>query len=106
MNKFISCLLLIVTVLLSGCTTFLIDGHANSTRSATAQHQDNAITSNIKMALIRDKQIDSFNITVTTYHGVVTLHGYVKNSSQLSRSIQLARPVSGVKRVVSKLTIN
>lgn len=81
------------------------NGSNNHARSSNIQSQDTSITSNVKAALIRDHQIDAFNIKVTTYHGAVTLNGYVKESAQISKSIKHAYTVTGVKHVTSNLII-
>lgn len=100
------------TLLLTGCTTVLIGGagaggYAVGTdeRPIGVISEDIAITTSVKAALIKDEQIEAFDINVDTYRSVVTLHGHVKNSSQLNRAIQLARTVKGVKNVISKLAV-
>ncbi|PCI69182.1 MAG: hypothetical protein COB26_06570 [Piscirickettsiaceae bacterium] len=67
--------------------------------------EDASITARVKATLIKDSQIDAFDINVDTYRRVVTLHGHVKSSSQVTRAVSLARTVSGVRKVVSKLSI-
>lgn len=67
--------------------------------------QDLSITASVKTTLIKDKQIDAFDINVDTYRGVVTLHGHVKTSSQLNRAVQLSASVKGVNKVLSKLKV-
>jgi len=81
------------------------NGSNNSTRSSNTQSQDTSITANVKASLIRDNQIDAFNIKVTTYYGVVTLNGYVTDAAQISKSIKHASTITGVKRVTSNLII-
>ncbi|HAI96130.1 MAG: hypothetical protein CL866_08425 [Cycloclasticus sp.] len=100
------------TLLLTGCTTVLIGGagaggYAVGTdeRPIGVISEDIAITASVKATLIKDEQIEAFDINVDTYRSVVTLHGHVKNSSQLNRAIQLARTVKGVKNVISKLAV-
>mgnify|MGYP003721234557 CR=1 FL=1 len=100
------------TLLLTGCTTVLIGGAGaggyvvgTDERPVGVISEDIAITTSVKAALIKDEQIEAFDINVDTYRSVVTLHGDVKNSSQLNRAIQLARTVKGVKNVISKLAV-
>ena len=100
------------TLLLTGCTTVLIGGAGaggyvvgTDERPVGVISEDIAITASVKATLIKDEQIEAFDINVDTYRSVVTLHGDVKNSSQLNRAIQLARTVKGVKNVISKLAV-
>jgi len=111
MSKFrIVICLLINMLIINGCTTFLIDragagGYAQDARRTGAMTSDVNITANVKATLIRDNQIDAFNIRVNTYRGVVTLYGQAKSSAQITRSISLARTINGVKKVISKLIV-
>ncbi|ORU90730.1 MAG: hypothetical protein A6F71_07120 [Cycloclasticus sp. symbiont of Poecilosclerida sp. M] len=66
---------------------------------------DVSITASIKTTLIKDDQIDAFDINVDTYRGVVTLHGHVKSSALATRAVRLARTIKGVKKVMSKLAV-
>lgn len=103
---------LICTLYLTGCTTLLIGGagaggYAVGTdeRKASIIAQDVGITASVKATLIKDSQIDAFNINVDTYRGVVTLYGHTKSSAEISKAIRLARTINGVKKVVSKLVV-
>ena len=112
MNKILSISLLSASLLMSGCTTMLIGGAGvggyavgKDERSLGVISSDISVTSRVKATLIKDNQIDAFDINVDTYRGVVTLYGHVKSSHQLSRTIKLARTVSGARKIVSKLII-
>jgi hyperosmotically inducible protein len=112
MNKKISLIMFFCILLMTGCTTLLVGGagaggYAVGTdeRPIGVISEDISITASVKTTLIKDKQVDAFDINVDTYRGVVTLNGHVKSSALASRAVQLARTVSGVKKVTSKLVV-
>jgi len=112
MNKVLSIVFLSVGLLISGCTTVLIGGAGvggyaagKDERSLGVISSDISITSRVKATLIKDDQIDAFDINVDTYRGVITLYGHVKNSAQVTRVIRLTKTISGVRKVISKLII-
>lgn len=112
MNKFITLLILPLLLFLSACTTVLIGGagaggYAVGTdeRPVGVISEDISITTRVKTTLIKDKQIDAFDINVDTYRSVVTLYGHVKSSAQLNRAISLTSSLKGVSKVISKLTV-
>lgn len=74
-------------------------------RSIGIKVDDAAITSGVKTKLIKDSEIQAFDINVDTYEGVVTLHGNVASGGAQSRAVGLARSVKGVKAVTSKLVV-
>ncbi|MBL4744356.1 MAG: BON domain-containing protein [Cycloclasticus sp.] len=111
-NELLIASLIFFACLLNGCTAVLIGGagaggYAMGTdeRSLGVISEDISITASVKATLIKDNQIDAFDINVDTYRSVVTLHGHVKSSSQISRAIKLSRTINGVKKVISKLIV-
>ncbi|PCI16667.1 MAG: hypothetical protein COB62_07860 [Piscirickettsiaceae bacterium] len=112
MNKRLILSYLLTLFLLNGCTAALIGGAGvggyvigTDARPFGVITEDASITASVKTTLIKDNEIDAFDINVDTYRSVVTLHGHVKSSSQVSRAVRLARTISGVKKVISKLAI-
>ena len=112
MNKLLTAFIFLSVFALNGCTTVLVGGAGAGGYAAGTDERplgviadDATITASVKTTLIKDDQIDAFDINVGTYRGVVTLHGHVKTSAQISRSIRMARTVSNVKKVVSKLVV-
>lgn len=103
--------LLILGLLLCGmaaCTSVLVGGHATGSsdeRPVSVVQADARITAAVKSALIRDAHVDSINITVQTYRGVVTLIGHTQTANELTRAITLARSIGGVRQVVSRLVV-
>jgi hyperosmotically inducible protein len=80
-------------------------------KSASAAHKtaefasDTEITAAVKSKLVADSKVSALDIHVETTKGVVTLTGTTKSSAEKAEAIKVARQTSGVKRVVSKLTI-
>lgn len=113
MNKcYVFVFMAIFAFLQSGCTAVLIGGAGaggyvvgSDERSVGVYAEDASITASIKTTLIRDSEIDAFDINVDTHGGVVTLYGHVKSSAQITRAVRLARTIKGVKKVISKLSI-
>jgi len=72
----------------------------------TAQVMTDAeITTAVKSKLLADKTVGGLKIDVDTAAGVVTLTGDVKSAAEKNQAVHLARGTTGVKRVVSKLTV-
>ncbi len=74
-------------------------------RSVGVIADDAAITAKIKSIYVLDDHIKALDINVDTYEGVVTLYGSVPRSSVEDRAVDIAKNASGVKRVVSKITV-
>ncbi len=66
---------------------------------------DAAITSKVKLAVLRAKDLKGADIHVETVVGVVRLTGEVDSAKQAARVEQLAARIKGVKKVENKLTI-
>jgi hyperosmotically inducible protein len=66
---------------------------------------DATITSQVKTALLADKDVGGLRIDVDTFKGVVTLSGAVKSAAERDKAIALARKVNGVRDVKSTLQI-
>ena len=78
---------------LSGCA-------ASSTKESTGQTlDDSVITTKVKSALLNADNIDSTDISVETYKGIVQLSGFVASRGEEWRAVGVTRRVSGVKGV-------
>jgi len=66
---------------------------------------DAEITAAVKTKLLADTTVGGLKIDVDTAHGVVTLTGPVKSATEKTEAIRLAKETKGVKKVVSKLTM-
>ena len=66
---------------------------------------DSLITAKVKTALLREKNLDSLDVSVETYRNEVLLSGFVKDETQRAKAVQLASSVSGVERVKDGLAV-
>jgi hypothetical protein len=80
-------------------------------KAAQARHRDGnyisdgVITSKVRLALMRAKDLKSTDIHVETIAGTVRLAGEVDDAKQAARVEQLAGRVKGVKKVDSRLSV-
>jgi hyperosmotically inducible protein len=102
----------IVLMSLSACTAALVGGAAPGgyhspadRRSAVSDRNDATITSSINTRYVRDDLINAIDVRVSTYRGIVTLSGRVSSQTAARRAVDLAHSVSGVIRVVNRLTV-
>jgi hyperosmotically inducible protein len=98
--------------LIAGCVPVVVGGAAvggyylgKDDRSVDVIAKDAAITGEVKSKLIAEPGINSGQINVDTYEGVVTLRGEIGNESQGAKVEKLARSVSGVKAVKTELKL-
>ena len=82
----------------TGCANY---GHE---RSARAVASDSAITTKVKTALLAEKDINSFDIKVSTFKGTVQLSGFVNSQWQIDKAMQVTRTVDGVVSIKNDLT--
>ena len=76
------------------------------TRESTGEYIDDATISNtVRAQLIGDKDLNVFQIDVTTFKGVVQLSGFVNSASSKSRAGTVATSVQGVKEVRNNLIV-
>jgi hyperosmotically inducible protein len=66
---------------------------------------DSFLTAKVKTALLREKNLDSLDVSVETYRNEVLLSGFVKDETQRTRAVQVASSVSGVQRVKDGLAV-
>jgi hyperosmotically inducible protein len=66
---------------------------------------DASITAAVKTKLLADTKVGGLKIDVDTKDNVVTLTGNVKSAAERDEAVRLAKTTTGVKSVVSKLTI-
>ena len=84
---------------LTGCSS-------TSTSESTGQYvDDTAISTKVRAQLIGDKDLNVFQIDVTTYKGVVQLSGFVNSEAIKARAGAVASGVAGVKQVHNNLII-
>ena len=79
---------------------------STSTRESTGEYIDDAAVSNkVRAQFIGDKDLNIFQIDVTTYKGVVQLSGFVNSASIKARAGTVAAGVEGVKEVHNNLIV-
>ena len=66
---------------------------------------DAAVTGRVKTALLADKDIKSFDISVLTFKGEVQLTGFVNNQDQIDMATKLASAAEGASSVKNELMI-
>lgn len=92
------------------------DGRLDSSESIMAQslHEralasrvaaDSFLTAKVKTALLREKNLDSLDVSVETYRNEVLLSGFVKDETQRAKAVQVASSVNGVSRVKDGLAV-
>ena len=74
-------------------------------RSTGEYIDDQAITAQVKTALLNDPEVKGLQVKVETYNGVVQLSGFVDNPSQIPRATEVAKGVKGVKSVKNDLNL-
>ena len=76
-----------------------------STRPASEQVDDAAITTQVKAALAADATTNPLKVDVDTNEGVVRLSGTVEQATNRRRAEEVARNVNGVRRVVNDIQV-
>jgi len=66
---------------------------------------DAAITTKVKTAFIKDKEVKATEVKVETVQGIVQLSGFVDSRAEMQRAEQLASKVPGVKSVRNEISI-
>jgi osmotically-inducible protein OsmY len=100
LNKpFIFFIFVVLTASMFGCA-------ATATHEGTGGYvDDSAITTKVKSELLATKGVDSTEITVETFKGVVKLSGFIDNKDMIDTAIRTAQAVAGVKSVTNDMTI-
>jgi hyperosmotically inducible protein len=85
---------LVVVVAFPGCS-----------RATYDTHDDFTVATEVKIALIEDRDVGALRVNAAADHGVVTLSGTVRSQADVDRAIRIARKVRGVRNVKSELKI-
>ena len=92
------CLTLMLTAIL-GCA-------ATSTKEGTGGYiDDSAITTKVKSGLLGEPNLNSNDIQVETFKGVVQLSGFVTSQAQINTAVAVTRKVKGVSDVRSNMVV-
>ena len=79
---------------------------ATSTREGTGEYvDDSAITAKVKAVFLGESTLNSGEINVETFKGVVQLSGFVSSVEQTNTAVVLARRVKGVSDVRNDMRI-
>jgi osmotically-inducible protein OsmY len=96
----------IVTGLAVAITATLVGCASSTTKESTGQYlDDSVITTKVKSNLIGAKGLQSGNVTVTTFKGVVQLSGFVNSPDQVLKAGQIASKTPGVVKVENDLIV-
>jgi len=77
--------------------------HHGHERSGGDVIDDTTITTKVKSALLAEKDVNSFDIKVKTFDGIVQLSGFVDSKWQIDKAVQVASGVKGVQKVTNDL---
>jgi hyperosmotically inducible protein len=77
-----------------------------TTRSSSAQSEDNIITGRVGRRLTADPDVKRYQIDVDTLDGVVTLRGKVDSTTMSASAEKIARDTDGVRKVVNQLEVD
>ena len=77
--------------------------HTGHERTGGDVMSDTSITTKVKSALLAEKDVNSFDISVTTFEGTVQLSGFVDSQWQIDKAVQVTTAVSGVRKVKNNL---
>lgn len=95
---------LLTAALLSSSALFVAGcAHSGHERSAGTVIDDSTVTRNVKAALLAEKDVNSFDISVKTFNGTVQLSGFVDSQWQIDKATQVAVAVNGVQHVTNDL---
>lgn len=83
----------------------LVVGCAGAFTKAGQAIDDTAITTKVKAAMARDKEVSATSVSVETVQGEVRLSGFVNSTSEKQRAEQLALQVEGVRSVQNGLVV-
>jgi len=97
MVRFLMCIWLITLFL--GCS-------ATQKHESTGEYiDDSVITTKVKSAIYDEPSLKVFQISVTTYQGVVQLSGFVDSAQIVKKAGEVAGRVEGVKGVKNDLVV-
>jgi hypothetical protein len=86
--------------------TEAITAHQLNERARAARYAEDAwITTKVKTALLREKGLDSLDVSVETFDNRVLLSGFVADDAQKRKALLVASSVQGVKDVKDGLAL-
>jgi len=98
--KFFSAIFLALTLITAtGCAS-------SPKQEGTGEYfDDSVITSKVKAALLNTPNLNSNEISVETFKGVVQLSGFVSTRAEVNKAVEVARGINGVKSVKNDMRL-
>jgi len=100
-------------LLLQGCAAVVAGGAGTAGYYAGKDERDvgtiisdAGITTSINAKLIGAKGVNTFDINIDTFNGIVTAKGIVPSKKIKDKILSICKNTSGVKKVISKLKID
>ena len=79
---------------------------STATHESTGQYvDDTVITGKVKKAIFKEETLNSAEINVETFKGVVQLSGFVSSAANQSTAVKVATAVEGVKSVKNDMRL-
>jgi osmotically-inducible protein OsmY len=98
-NLFVPFLLVIMLTSFFGCAS-------TSTKEGTGEYvDDSVITAKVKAEIFKDDSLNSSEINVETFKGVVQLSGFVNSQADIDKAVEVARTVKGVTSVKNDMRV-
>ena len=95
--RLLICLVLVVSV--AGCA-------GGKTSASTGEYlDDSVITTKVKSSILATAKLETLDISVETFKGVVQLSGFVDSEQDSNLAAEVARKVPGVKTVHNNLIV-
>ena len=83
-----------------------VSAPAFADKSAGDIVDDGTITTEVKAGLVGAKGVDSNDINIETYKGIVLLSGFVTDQAQKDSADKVTRAVKGVKKVENRILVH
>lgn len=99
MHRLVRSLSALAFLVLAGCAT------SPPQQSTGAYLDDAAITTKVKSRLLQEPGVDSEDINVETYQGVVQLSGFMDSRAEMSKALQAVRTVEGVRSIKNDMRL-
>ena len=97
---------LLTTLMLAGCNKPEDSTSAITADSSISDNiKDGEVTTKVKTALLLDKAVKGFDITVVTTKGDVKLTGVVDTQAQMDQVEKIVRGIEGVHSVHDELSL-
>lgn len=99
---------IVATVLIVNTVPLLATEVSDATKSKSTigeKIDDTVITTQVKMALMKDSSTATLGADVTTTNGVVLLQGTVQDNSERDMTTKVAASVQGVKSVQNEMKV-